>query len=67
MTRPRKGRFTSGGYSREFSVVPGRGKRYVLDAIPPDLWQRVQAKCIDKRVSIRAQILRQLTHWVEKP
>lgn len=57
----------TGGYSTEFSVVPGRGKRYLLDAIPPDLWKRVQAKCRDRKISIRAQLLRLLTQWVDEP
>jgi hypothetical protein len=56
----------TGGYSREFSVVHGRGKRYLLDAIPPDLWTRFQAKCQSQKVSVRTQLLRMARRWAEK-
>ena len=53
------------GYSREFKPHGDSGKRYLLDSIPAGLWTSVKNKCKRDGVSIRAQILRLLTDWVD--
>jgi len=52
------------GYSTDFAVT-GKGKRYLLDAIPAGLWARVRAKAKRDGISIRALILQLLTEWLE--
>jgi hypothetical protein len=54
------------GYSREFRPHGQTGKRYLLDSIPAGLWATVREKCKREGVSIRAQILKLLTEWVQK-
>jgi len=52
------------GYSKDFAVI-GKGKRYLLDAIPAGLWARVRAKARREGISVRALILQLLTTWLE--
>ena len=52
------------GYSRAFTPRGDSGKKYLLDQIPAGLWTAVKAKSKRTGVSIRAQLLQQLTTWV---
>ena len=52
------------GYSREFRPQPDSGKRYLLDAIPAELWSAVRAKARRDGVSLRALILHLVTLWL---
>jgi hypothetical protein len=50
------------GYSTAFRPR-GKGKRYLLDAIPSTLWRDVRAKAQREGVSIRALLLSLLEDW----
>jgi len=54
------------GYSTEHPVDWTKGRRYLLDGIPPSLWTRVRTKAKRERTSVRALILSLLTAWVEE-
>lgn len=55
------------GYSRAFTPHGDSGKKYLLDDIPAGLWKDVKAKSKRTGISIRAQLLQQLTAWVAEP
>lgn len=44
-----------------------KGKRYLLDAIPPGFWSEVRAKAKREQISIRALILGRLRDWLQSP
>lgn len=49
-------------YSKAFPAGKA-AKRYLLDAIPADLWRAVRAKAKRDHVSVRALILSLLAEW----
>jgi hypothetical protein len=53
------------GYSREFEVAAGTGKRYLVDAIPPALWRAVKAQSKRERRSVRHVVLSAFAAFVE--
>lgn len=53
------------GYSTDYPTAVGTGKRYLLDAIPVDLWSKVRTKARREGISIRALILKLVTEWVQ--
>jgi len=53
------------GYNRTFTPR-GRGKRYLLDAIPAGMWVAVRAKAKREGVSLRALILQLLREWLDR-
>jgi hypothetical protein len=55
------------GYSRDFPVLRGEGKRFTLTDIPAGFWTRVRAKARAERVSMRALILGLLKTWIDEP
>lgn len=61
---PRPKYFKTGGYSTEFTPQRGKGRRYLLDRIPAEFWQRVREKARAERTSLRALLLRLLTEWL---
>ena len=54
------------GYSREFEVAVGTGKRYLVDAIPQPLWAAVKAKARRERRSIRHIILSAFVAYLDE-
>jgi hypothetical protein len=50
------------GYSSEFPFS-GKGRRYLLDSIPPALWADVRVRARREGVSLRTLILRLLQEW----
>ena len=52
------------GWSRRFSPT-GKAHRYLLEAIPAQLWISARARAKREGVSMRTLILRLLTDYVE--
>jgi hypothetical protein len=56
---------TKRGYSRDFPVLRGDGKRFTVTDIPAGFWSAVRAKARRDGVSMRALILGLLKTWLE--
>ena len=59
-------KYKTRGYSREFSSTREKRVYFMLDKIPPALWDRVKAKAKREGVSLRALILGWLKEWLDK-
>ena len=59
---PKRGR-RKRGYSRAFPVRAGKGKRYLLDEIPAELWTSARRNARRHGLSMRGLLLQLLAEW----
>lgn len=52
-------------YSQAFTARTSTPHRYLLDGIPPTLWEKAQQKARREHLSMRAALLTLLTEWVD--